>query len=72
MLILAIAEDFHKLLEYSSLAPITLLRELCGIVVVTVDAALMLVVTIPRSKDCRAHGACEMLNVVFPLQGCYI
>ncbi len=67
MLILAIAEDFHKLFEYSSLAPITLLRELRRIMVVTIDAALMLVVTIPRSKDCRADGACEMLDVVFPL-----
>lgn len=72
MLVLTIAENFHELFEYSSLTTIALLRESRRIMIVTVHAALMLIVAIPSSEDCRAYGACEMLDVVLPLQGCNV
>lgn len=68
MLIDAISENFNELLQDCGLATIALLRESCGIVIVAIYAAFVLVVTVLRPKHCRAHAAGEMLNVVFAFQ----
>jgi hypothetical protein len=44
MLVLAIAEDFDELLENRGMTAVTPLSKLCGIVVMTVYIALVLIV----------------------------
>jgi hypothetical protein len=46
------------------------LGELCGVVVVTVDATLMLVVAVGCAEHGRAHGAGKVFNVVFAVERC--
>lgn len=70
MLILAISENLYKLLQDSRLAPITPLCKLCGVMVVTKDLAIMLVITILCPKDCGAYRASEVIDVVFAVQSC--
>jgi hypothetical protein len=55
MLILSIAENLNKLLQNRRLTPIAPLGELCGIVVVTVNLSIMLVIAILGAKDRRAN-----------------
>lgn len=55
MLVLPIAENFHKLLEDSRLTAIASLRKLSGVVVVAVDVAIMLVVAVLGAKDGRTE-----------------
>lgn len=55
MLVLPIAENFHKLLEDSRLAAIASLRKLSGVVVVAVDVAIMLVVAVLSAKNGRTE-----------------
>ena len=69
MLIDAIAEDLHKLLQDGRLAAIALLGELGAVVVVAVDVALVLVVGVLRAEDGGADGAGEVLDVVFAVEG---
>ena len=47
----------------------TALGELGGVVEMAVDLALMLVVGILRTKNGRTHGAGEMFDMVFTVQG---
>jgi hypothetical protein len=70
VLIDSIPEDLDKLLENRGLAAITLLRKLCGIVVMAIDATLVLVVRVLGAKYCWAYAAGEVLDVVFPIQRC--
>ena len=53
MLINAIAINLHKLFQDRRLTAITPLGELGGVMIMTVDLALVLVVAILCSKDCR-------------------
>lgn len=69
MLIRAIAEDLHKLLQNGRLAAVALLREAGGVVVVAVDAALVFVVAVLRAEDGGADAAREVLDVVLAVQG---
>jgi len=46
MLINAISEDLHELLQNGRLAAVALLRKSSRVVVVTIDAAIMLVVAV--------------------------
>ncbi len=46
MLILSITEYLDELFENGGLAPITPLGELCGIMVVTIDLAIVLIITV--------------------------
>lgn len=55
MLVLPIAENFHKLLEDGRLAAIASLRKLSGVVVVAIDIAIMLVVAVLGAKDGRTE-----------------
>lgn len=68
VLVLPISEYLHKLLQNSRLTPITPLSELCRVMVVTVDLAIVLVVTILGAKYRRAHRAREVVDMVFLVQ----
>ena len=70
MLVLAIPEDFNELFKDRRLTAITPLGKLGGVMVVTVHAALVLVVTIRCTKYGGTHGTREMLDVVFPVERC--
>lgn len=53
MLILSISEDLDKLLKNCRLTSVALLSELGGVVIVTVDLAIVFVVAVLRAKDSR-------------------
>lgn len=54
MLILPITEYLNELLQYSSLAAITSLSELCRIMIVAIDVSIMLIVTVLSPENGRA------------------
>lgn len=68
MLVLTVTKDFDKLLKNCRLTSVTLLSKLGGVVVVTIDLAIVLIVTVLRTKDGRAQGASEVVDVVFALE----
>ena len=70
MLILAIAEDFNELFQNRCLTAVAPLSELGGVVVVTVDASLVLVVAVGCAEHCGTYGAGKVLNVVFAVERC--
>ena len=72
MLILSIPKYFHKLLKYGGLAAVALLCKACGVVVVTVNMAIVLIVAVFGTKGSGANGACEVVDVVFAIQGCHV
>lgn len=72
MLIHAISEYLHKLLQNGRLASIALLCEFRGVVVVAVYTALMFVIRVLSTKHSRTDGARKMLNVVLAIQGCNV
>lgn len=69
VLVLPVAEYLDELLEDGCLAAITPLSELGRVVVVTEHVALVLVIAVRGAEDGRTHGASEMLNVIFSIQG---
>ncbi len=69
MLVLTVPEDLDKLLEDGSLTPAAALSELCGIVVVAVDVAIVLVIAVLGSKHGRAQGASKVVDVVLAFEG---
>ena len=69
MLILSIPKDLHELLENCGLTTVASLSKLSRIVIMAVDFILMLIVAVLRSKNGRTDRACEMLNVIFSIQG---
>ena len=69
MLILPISKDLHELLEDRGLTTVASLSKLGRIVIMAVDFIAVLVVAVLRSKDRGTNGACEMLNVIFSIQG---
>lgn len=68
MLLLPIPENLDELLQNGRLAAVALLRELCGVMVVAVDAAFVLIVRILRTKHCGTDRAREMLDMIFAVQ----
>lgn len=68
MLVHAISEDFHKLLENSGLTSITLLCEARRVMVVAEDITFVLVVRVGSTEDGRANAAREVLDVIFPVE----
>lgn len=68
MLILAIAEDFDKLLENSCLTAIAALREFGRVVVVAVYISLVLVIAILGAKDGRTYRAGKVFDMVFAIE----
>lgn len=68
MLVLAVSEDFDKLLENGGLTAIASLGEFGGIVVVAIDVSLVFVVAVLGAKDGWTYGTCKVLNVVFTIQ----
>ena len=69
MLIDAVAEDLHELLENRGLASVALLRKLGAVVVVAVDVAVVLVVGVLGAEDGGADAAGEVLDVVLAVEG---
>jgi hypothetical protein len=72
VLVLSVAEDLHELLENGRLAAITALCELCRVVVVAIDIAVVLIVAILSAEDGRAKGACEVVYMVFAIESGYV
>lgn len=68
VLILPVAENLHKLLQYGGLAAITSLCEARRVVVMTVDVSVVLVVAVLCAERRRAHRAREMVDVVLSIQ----
>lgn len=68
MLILPIAKDLHKLLQYCSMATMTPLSKLSGIVEVAIHLALVFVVRVLRTKHRRTYRAGEMFNMILAVQ----
>ena len=69
MLILTVSEDFDELLEDGILAALAALRKFVRIVIMAVHVAFVLVIAVFGSELCRTDGACEMLDMVLPVQG---
>jgi len=72
MLILPISEYLNKLLEDGCLTSIAALCELRRIVVVAIDFAVVLVVTVLRTKNGRTDRTGEVFDVIFALKGCNV
>jgi hypothetical protein len=65
MLILPIPKYLNELFQYRCLTPVAALCEFGRVMIVTVDAAFVFVVTILRPKHGGTYRAGEMFNVVF-------
>lgn len=72
MLVVAVAENFHELLQYCSVAAIAPLGESRGIMIVTIYIAFMLIVRVLGTEDSWTNRASEMFDVIFAIQGRYI
>lgn len=70
MLVLAVAEDFDKLLENCGLATIASLGELCGIMIMAINLSVMFVVAVLRSEHRWTYGACEVVDMIFVVERC--
>lgn len=68
VLVLSVPEDLNELLQYGGLAAVASLSELCRIVIVAVYLSFVFVVAILSSKNGRAHGTGEVLDMVLALQ----
>lgn len=69
MLVLSVTKDLDKLLKYCRLTSVAFLCKLSGVVVVTIDLPIVLIVAVLGPKDSRTEGAREMVNMIFPFQG---
>lgn len=69
VLVLAVAEDFDKLLQYGRLAAAAALGKLGGVVVMAVHLPVMLVVAVLGSEDGRTERAGKVVDVVFSVEG---
>lgn len=72
MLVLAVTENLNELFQNGGLAPVTALSEFCGIMEMAVYAAVVLIIAVLRPKHGRTNGACEVLDVVFTVEGGYV
>ena len=68
MLILTITKYLNELFQDCCVATITFLCKLCRIVIMAINTAVMLIVTILCTKHGRTYRAREMLDVVFSLE----
>ena len=69
VLVLPISKDLHKLLEDRGLTTVASLSKLSRVVIMAVDFIVMFIVAVLRPKDSGTNRACEMLNVIFSIQG---
>ena len=72
MLIESSSKDFHKLLQYRRLTALTPSCKLCRVVVVTIHLPVVLIIAVLRAEDCRTYAAGEVLDMIFPVERCYI
>lgn len=68
MLVLAISEDLDELLQDCRLAAAAALSELRGVVVVAVDLAIMLIITILSPEHCWTKRAGEMVDMILVIE----
>jgi hypothetical protein len=68
VLVLAISEYFDKLFEDGGLTAAATLSKLCGVVVMAINLAVVLIVAILGSKHCWAQGAGEVVDMIFPVE----
>lgn len=66
--VLAIAVNLDELLQDRGPTSCAFDGVVERIVIVAIDLAVMFIVRVLRTKDCRTHGACEVLNVIFVVQ----
>lgn len=57
--------NLHKLLQDRAVTACTLGRKTSGVVEMTVHIAVVLVIGVLRSEECRTYRACEVLNMEF-------
>ena len=69
MLVLTVPKDLHKLLQNGHLASVAALCELCRVVVVAINVAVMLIIAVLRSKYCVAQRAGKVVDMVFSVEG---
>jgi hypothetical protein len=72
MLVLAVAEDLNELLENGRLAAVAALCKSRRVVIVAVNVAVVFVIAVLRAEYSRAERACEVIDVVFAVEGCDI
>lgn len=72
MLVLAIAKYLDKLFKDGSLATATPLGELGGVMVVAVNLAIMLVITVLGAEYGWAKRACEVIDMILAVKSSYI
>ena len=63
-LVAVVAVDFHELLKYCTVATSALGCETGRIVEVAVYVVFVFIIGVLRTKNGRADGACEVLDVV--------
>lgn len=68
VLVLAVSEDLHKLLENRSLTAVASLRELSRVMIVAVNMAVVLVVAVLGAEYGRTQRAGEMVDVVLAVE----
>lgn len=69
VLILAVAENLDKLLQDGGVASVASLSKLGGIMEMAVHLALVFVIGILGTEYCGTHGASEMFDMIFAIQG---
>jgi hypothetical protein len=68
MLVLPISEDFNKLLQNGSLATTTFRGELCRIMIMAINLAVVLIIRILWSKYRRTNTARKVLDMILAVQ----
>lgn len=68
MLVLTVAKDLYELLQDGGLTAITALSELCRIMIVAVDFAIVFVITVLSAEDCWADRAGKVFDVILALK----
>lgn len=72
MLVLTIAKDLDELFQNGGLAAITFLSISGRVMVMTVDTAIVFIVTVLSPKNCGTNGTSEVFDVIFPIQSSYV
>jgi len=68
VLVLAVPENLHKLLKNGGLTAATSLRKLCGVMIMTIHLAVMLIVAVLGPKHRWTERASEVIDVVFSIE----
>jgi hypothetical protein len=70
VLVLAVSEDFDKLLENRGLTPIAALSKPRRVMVMAINVSFVFIVAILGTEHGRANRTGEVLDMIFALQSC--